>query len=140
MEILKKELKKYSELAKAGALDLFLETVLNIMKMAFLLQKDFREENIKDFNGRYSFKSKDGTIAVSVIFENSKMTVKRYAIDNTDITVIFKDSNALKNFLFSENPDIIGSILNNDISPVGNLNYLFKFAYMAKHLQLMFSL
>jgi hypothetical protein len=42
----------------------------------------------------------------------------------------------LMGFLLSPKPDILGSMLRQDISIDGNLNYLYKFAYMAKHLQL----
>ncbi len=127
------------EQIKSGPLDLFLESILGVMSWIFYLDKDFKR-NIKGFDGRYAFKSRDGTIAASAIFAKEKMKVKKYAIDDADVTVIFKDSKALKIFLFSKDPDIIGSILNNSIMTVGNLNYLFKFGYMAKHLQLKFSL
>ncbi len=137
---LKREIKKYFKSIESGLLDSFLEIILNIMRLIFCVNKKFREDNLSEFNGRYAFKSKDGRIAASAIFANNKMIVKRDEIDNTNVTVIFKDSKTLKGFLFNQNPDIIGSILDNEISYTGNLNYLAKFAYMAKHLQLMFSL
>lgn len=127
------------EQIKSGPLDLFLESILGVMSWIFYLDRDFKR-NIKDFDGRYAFKSRDGIISASAIFSKEKMKVKKYAIDDADVTVIFKDSQALKDFLFSKDPDIIGSILNNSIMTVGNLNYLLKFGYMAKHLQLKFSL
>jgi hypothetical protein len=68
------------------------------------------------------------------------MRVVNSEVDDTNITVTFKDGNAFKGFIFNQNPDIIGAILDNDITYNGNLNYLAKFAYMAKHLQLRFSL
>ena len=41
------------------------------------------------------------------------------------------------NYLLSPKPDILGSVLRQDVMVSGNLNYLYKFAYMAKRLQLM---
>ena len=135
---LNRNIKKMTKYLESEALDLFLETILKIMKIFFLLDKGYRK-NITNFDARYAFKSKNGGITASVIFKNSKMTVKKSVIENTNVIVIFKDGKALKELLFSENPDIIGAILDNSVSYNGNLNYLAKFAFMAKHLQLRFS-
>ena len=64
------------------------------------------------------------------------MKVLHKAVENASVVVIFKDGAALRNFLFSESPDIIGAILDNEIQYTGNLNYLSKFAYMSKRLKL----
>lgn len=121
------------------AMDLFLETLLRLMGFAFMLDKSYRR-NIEGFEGRYVFTSRDHGIAASAIFEDNRMTVKNRAVEHPDITLVFKDGKALRHFLFSENPDIIAAILDNEISYTGNLNYLAKFAYMAKHLQLAFGM
>lgn len=121
------------------AMDLFLETLLRLMGFAFMLDKSYRR-NIEGFEGRYVFTSRDHRIAASAIFEDNRMTVKNQAVEHPDITLVFKDGKALRHFLFSENPDIIAAILDNEISYTGNLNYLAKFAYMAKHLQLAFGM
>jgi hypothetical protein len=65
------------------------------------------------------------------------MKVYEKEIDKTNITNIFKDQSALMNFLLSPKPDILGAILNQDVTFDGNLNYLSKFAFMSKRLQLM---
>ena len=119
------------------ALDLSLELLLGFMRLHLLVNAPFRR-NIEHFEARYSFRSTDGRIDAGIIFSGSKMNVVRHAIDNTNVSVVFKDGLALKNFLFSPEPDIIGAILNNEVSYTGNLNYLSKFAYMAKHLKLQF--
>lgn len=121
------------------AMDLFLETLLRLMRFVFILDRGFRR-NIEGFDGRYAFRSRDGKISASAIFEDNRMKVKNRVVDQTDITIVFKDGKALRHFLFSENPDIIAAILDNEISYTGNLNYLAKFAYMAKHLQLRFAM
>lgn len=113
----------------------FLELLLKGMGLFICINKEFRR-NIENFKGRYLFKSKDNQITVSACFTNNKMKVKEGVIDTTDIIVNFKNAAALRNFLLSPKPDILNSILNQDITLDGNLNYLYKFAFMAKRLQL----
>ena len=106
------------------------------MSLVFFLNKDFKR-NIENFNGRYLFKSRDNKITVAAVFRDNRMKVYEKAIDRTNITVTFRNSKALMDYLLSPKPDILGSILRQDVTIDGNLNYLYKFAYMAKHLQLM---
>ncbi len=63
--------------------------------------------------------------------------MSKKAIDNTNVTVTFRNDKALMNYILSPKPDILGSILRQDVTIDGNFNYLYKFAYMAKRLQLM---
>ena len=114
----------------------FLSLLLKLMGITFIFFKDFRK-NITGFNGKYLFKSRDNGITVSAIFENGKMKVQETIPFEPDITVIFKNAKTLRDFLLSPKQDILGSMLRQDITINGNLNYLYKFAYMAKHLQLM---
>lgn len=114
----------------------FLNLLLRLMRLVFFLDKDFRR-NIKYFSGRYLFRSKDDRITVAAIFQNDKLKVQKNAIENTNVTVTFRNAKSLMNYLLSPKPDILGSILRQDVTIDGNLNYLYKFAYMAKHLQLM---
>ena len=114
----------------------FLQILLNLMSLVFYLNQDFRR-NIKHFQAAYLFKSKDSTITMAAVFKNNKLKVYEKEIDHPHITVIFKDGKALVNYLLSPKPDILGSILNQEVTFEGNLNYLYKFAYMAKRLQLM---
>jgi hypothetical protein len=115
-------------------LDEFLELLLRMMSLSLRVDPRFRR-NIANYEVRYLFRSRDGTIVTSAEFHDGHMRVREGAIANPDITVDFKDGKALRNFLLSENPDLIGSLLDGDIAYVGNLNYLGKLAYMAKHLQ-----
>lgn len=124
---------------ESGLLDSFLETLLRLMRLTFAVRRDYRR-NIDGFEGRYAFRSRDGAIACSAIFSGGHMRVRNQAIGDTDVTVVFRDGRALMNFLFAKDPDIIGAILDNEVTYEGNLNYLAKFAYMARRLQLMFAL
>ena len=135
---LSKYRKAFIENLQEESLDFFLTNILRLMDLYLSFDKNYRR-NIEHFDARYAFKSQDGRIDASVIFKDSQMTVKDHVIEDTDVTVIFRDGKALKNFLFSDSPDIIASILNSEVSYKGNLNYLAKFAYMANHLKYKFS-
>jgi hypothetical protein len=116
--------------------DGFLELLLNMMRLAFLFDGRFRR-NIEGFQGRYLFRSKGGTIAAGAIFSHGRMTVSREAIENPNVVVTFRNEKALMGFLLAPKPDILGAVLRQDVVLEGNLNYLYRFAYMAKRLQLM---
>ena len=131
---LRRTKKNFLKNLEEESMDIFLVNLLRMMDLYMFFDKKFRR-NIQDFNARYAFKSENGEIDASVIFQDSNMIVKDHVIEDTDVTVSFRDSKALKNFLFSDSPDIIASILNNEVSYVGNLNYLARFAYLANHLK-----
>ncbi len=114
----------------------FLELLLKLMSLMFCLDREFRR-NILNFEAGYQFKSRDNMITVAVIFHQGRMQVREEVIDQTKVTVIFKDQRALMNFLLSPRQDVLQAVLNQEVTYDGNLNYLSKFAYLAKHLQLM---
>ncbi len=114
----------------------FLELLLGLMSVVFLLDSDFRK-NIDGFTGRYQFRSRDGCIAVAALFADGTLEVREEEISDPHITILFKDGKALMGYLLTPKPDILGSMLRQEVSLDGNLNYLYKFAFMAKRLQLM---
>ncbi|HLZ19357.1 MAG TPA: hypothetical protein VKO67_07075 [Smithellaceae bacterium] len=121
-----------SEVAKG-----FLRLLLKLMAFVFMLNiKDFRK-NIESFNGRYVFRSKDNSIVASAAFENGTMKVYDRIIEKPNMTITFRNDRSLMNYLLSPKPDILNAVLKQDVTVSGNLNYLYKFAYMAKRLQLM---
>jgi hypothetical protein len=113
-----------------------LKTLLTGMSLVFLISSTYRK-NIENFSGRYLFRSKDNAFSVGAVFENGSMNVVDGPVDSPDITIIFKNPASLRNFIFSPKPDILTAIMRQDVSVDGNLNYLYKFAYMANHLKLM---
>jgi len=137
--VVKRIVKKIIKAVENEMLDSFLELLLNFIRLVLCINKGYRR-NIEGFEARYAFKSRDGKIAASVVFKDNKMKVRKNEIENTNITVIFKDGKSLWEFLFSDDPDVFEFILDNKLSYVGNINYVLKFGYMAKHLKLMFSL
>lgn len=134
--ILGKRGREFIDSAESEFAEKFLEALMNAMKIAFVWVKDFRK-NIKDFNAKYFFKSRDEDITVSAIFENGKMIISEKKPDDPNVTIVFRNAKTLRDFLLSPKQDILGSMLRQDITINGNLNYLYKFAYMAKRLQLM---
>lgn len=135
-EILQAALKKFSDCLTSEFAEDFLELLLGLMSVVFLLDPNFRK-NIEGFNGRYQFRSRDGAICVAAIFESNHLKVRKREITNPNITVFFKDGKALMEYLLAPKPDILGSVLRQEVSLDGNFNYLCKFAFMAKRLQLM---
>ena len=113
----------------------FLEILLLFMRLKFMFAPSYRK-NIENFKGRYQFRSRDGGITVLVELDNGKMDIKETLSEDVDVTVIFKDGRSLMNFLLSQNRDVLRGLLNNEINVNGNLNYIYKFAFMANHLQL----
>lgn len=114
----------------------FLQTLLNLMKIIFVVNHDYRR-NIEKFSGRYQFLSEDGRITVAAVFDNGRLEVKEEVIANPDIAITFRDGRTLMNFIMSPRQDILGSMLRHDVTTRGNLNYLYRFGFLAKELQLM---
>ena len=116
--------------------DEFLDLLLTGMAVAFKLNLFKLRKNIENFTGRYLFTSKEGEVTEAVIFKDGKMEVLKKPIDDTDITVTFRDNKTLMDFLLSPKPDLLDAMLHQDITLNGNLNYIYKFAFMAQRLRL----
>ncbi len=113
--------------------DEFLELLLKGMDLAFFFSGSYRK-NIKGFKGRYLFLTSDNLVAASAVFEDSDMKVLEDAIDDWDVRVTFKDAASLRAFIFSKDQDILNSLLENRVEVDGNLNYIYKFGFMARDL------
>lgn len=113
--------------------DRFLELLLRGMDLAFYLSKGYRK-NIKGFEGRYLFRTADNLVATTATYKDGDMQVHGESIDDWDVRITFKDAAALSAFIFSKDQDILDSILANDVEVDGNLNYIYKFGFMARDL------
>ena len=133
--ILQTALRNLMKAIESEAAEEFLKMLLKAMQVAFALDGDYRK-NIKDFKGKYFFRNRDGQITVSAIFAKGRMRVREELLHDPNITVTFADGKALINFLLTPKPDILGSMLRQEVVLNGNLNYLYKLAFMAKRLQL----
>ena len=128
--------KNFSRCLAAEAAEEFLETLLTLMKIMFVVNPEYRE-NIRDFDGRYQFCGRDG-LKVAAVFRRGRMEVTDdVLIADPHITITFRDGRTLMKFLLAPKQDILGSMLRHDVVTEGNLNYLYRFGYMAKRLQLM---
>ena len=114
--------------------DDFMELLLGGMELSFCVSKDYRE-NIKDFRGTYVFRTEDGRVGCSAVFRDGHMDVDTKVRFPYEVRVSFKNALALWRFLLGENQDILDSILANDVEVDGNLNYIYKFGYLARDLQ-----
>jgi hypothetical protein len=113
-----------------------LESLLLLMKIKFRFDPEFRR-NIENFRGALRFRCRDGNINVLVAFAADKMQVSEDPQAPANVTITFKDSRAMRQVITSG--DIMGSLLNGDIVSDGNLNYLYKFGFLARHLVLEFT-
>jgi hypothetical protein len=123
-----------------------LKTLLDVMKLAFEASslsvvllffpslKGF-DESIRNFSGNYAFETKDGLVGVSAIFTNGQMQVLAKEDPAWDVKILFKDVRSFWKFLLAGGNDILDSLLENDVEVYGNLNYLYKFGYMARDLE-----
>jgi len=130
LELLSKNLK---EELFGNVTDKFLELLLMGMDFLFSIDSNYRK-NIEGFRGRYLFRTADGAVASSAIFEDGNMKVKDDGIDDWDARVTFKNHRSLRDFLFSRNQDILDSMLRNEVEVDGNFNYIYKFGFMARDL------
>ncbi len=128
-------LKALAAFLESKATEGFLELLLTAMRLAFVFDWRFRR-NIEGFTGRYLFQSQDGDLRVSAAFANGSMSVQEGTMEAPHLIVTFRDEKALLGFVLSPKPDILGAMLRQDVTLEGNLNYLYKFAYLARHLQL----
>ena len=125
--------RKLVEQVRSAATDKFLELLLVGMDSFFLVSKSFRK-NIEGFRATYVFESANGTVHATALFDNADMNVKETADKTYTARVTFQDGAALRAFLFSKNQDILDSLLKNQVTVDGNLNYIYKFGFMAKDL------
>jgi hypothetical protein len=115
--------------------DKFLEALLFGMELGFLLIRTYRR-NIKHFSASYVFGTGDGRVAATAQFAEGHMRVHEEAIQPANATVTFATPAALRHFLFSQNQDIIESMLANEVEVDGNLNYIYRFGFLARDLTL----
>ena len=103
------------------------------MEISFILLASY-QRNLRGFRGSYVLCTADRRVAASAVFGNGKMLVKAEAVASPNVTITFKDSAALRRFLFSKDQDILASLLANEVDVDGNLNYIYKLGFMARDL------
>ncbi len=117
---------------------LLIEYALQIVKIHLFLNADLRKQ-VDAFNAQYMIELDGLEKPISVIFKNGVMDVVRKSIDKPDLTIKITDINNLLKYVLSEKPDILSALLKQHIIFDGNLNYLFKMAYLMKRLELLYT-
>ena len=115
--------------------DKFVELLLRGMDLAFLLLASYRR-NLRRFRGSYVLRTADGRVAVSALFADGRMTVRKEAVPSPTVTVTFASPAALRRFLFSKDQDILESLMANEVEVEGNVTYIYKLGYLARDLTL----
>ncbi len=144
LQIWENTVKKFLETLESETAETILEVLLRLMQTRFLIDPIFPGSdylhNLDNFDVRYQFRSKRGDIGVLVEFYQGEMNWKESLSQDVIATLEFKDAKALVNYLINyvilQNRNFLQSILNNEIRVSGNLNYLYKFLYMANHMLL----
>jgi hypothetical protein len=113
----------------------FLLLLLRGMDLAFWLSRRYRR-NLRGFTGRYVFQTEDGSVAVSALFANGAMSVKDQAVAEWEAKVTFRNEAALWATL-TGGKDVFEAILADEVTVDGNLNYVYKFGFLAADLQQM---
>ncbi len=132
-EVLRRKAQALKDELEGKLTDGFVEVLLYSMDVAFVLLASYRR-NLRGFRGSYVLRTADRRVAASALFSGEHMTVRSEAVPFPNATVTFKDSAALRRFLFSKDQDILSSILANEVEVSGNLNYTYKFGFMARDL------
>ncbi len=127
--------KQFLACLKGEGAEEFLKLLLELMGLTLKLDQNF-QRNVIGFKGRYQFKSADGLVTVAALFHGKDLKVKEEVIPDPDIAIIFKDAQALMNYLLATDRDILRLLLNNEVVLQGNINYILKFGYMSNNIQL----
>jgi hypothetical protein len=144
LQIWENAVKKFLGSVEAETAETILEGLLLFMKTRFMIDpiiigSNFRE-NIDGFEAKYQFCSKSGDINVLLEFHDGKMDWEESPSQDVNASLEFKDGHALVNYLFNylvlQDRDFLKSMTKNEIKVSGNLNYLYKFLFMANHILL----
>ncbi len=122
----------------------FLKILLKLLNVARYLD-DYLQKSIDGFNGRIQFRNRNNAIRVLAEFKENRLDSRELDPDEElsplpDATIIFKNYEALMNFLLPKGGkrDVLRSLLQNEVQFEGNLNYIYRFGFLATHAQLPF--
>jgi hypothetical protein len=137
--------KSFLDHFKEEAAEEFLKALIRFLSFSRYLDSYLRR-SMKDFDGRIEFRSVDGGIRVLATFEKGRLRGRELKPHEelkppADARVVFKDVAAVKNFLLPKGGlkgrrDVLRSLLNNEVRLEGNYNYIYRFGFLATHVQL----
>ena len=117
---------------RGKAVDFGFYVVLQVLRLLTILNKNYREKHIANFQCSFSFVSRDSKLDGTAVFSDGSMSVKKHADPSADVRVVAETAKGFFAFLLSENPDIFRAIVHGLVSYEGNFNCLLKFIYMAR--------
>ncbi len=117
----------------AAVTNQFVELLLRGMDLAFCLSRGYHK-HIEQFQGTYLFRTARDEIVHTAIFADGNMQVRNESVADWNVRVTFRNAEVLKVFLLSPDRDIVDAVLKNDVEVDGNLNYIYKFGFMAMDL------
>jgi hypothetical protein len=124
----------YRSHLREEAADSLLEYALRALTV--IIEKNPRlRTNATDIDAVYHFSVERARRDISLHLDRRGARVRRGVPDNPDVSIGFRDSVSVLSFLLAPKPDILRSLLNQDITVDGNVNYLLKFAYLANKLK-----
>lgn len=126
--------RRFRRCLEDGLAEEFLQLLLGFMAAALVVDPGFRR-HVQGFEARYAFRSADGRIALGATLSRGFMWVSEAPPRDPHATVIFRDGRALMRSLLSPEPDLLGALLRQDVTFEGNLNFVYRLAYLARRLQ-----
>jgi pyruvate formate-lyase/glycerol dehydratase family glycyl radical enzyme len=103
------------------------------MGLRFTFDRGFRrliKNEHNTFNKTIAFRTRDGSVRVYALFEDGKMKVKHGSPPKADVTLIFKDTDVVRELAGVSPYEVLDYLLNNKIVLQGNLSYLMQFAHI----------
>lgn len=120
---------------RAEAAENFLELLLDCLRVGLAVNPYLRH-SVRGFSARYRLATPDQAVDVALIFQDGHLKVEEDLSGPFDASLWFRDERALMRYFSSANPDLFTSLLHQDVVPEGNLNYIYRLAYLARHVQL----
>jgi len=133
IRLIRRRFRELDQALKDDVTDSFLELLLGGMRVALVCFPGYAR-NLSGWHGTLVFRTTNGRVAASAMFKDGRMTVIEDEVADYQAMIVFKDGAALRAFLLSKDQDIFNSLLANDVSVRGNLNYVYKFGFLSKDL------
>lgn len=128
------ELKRLIETFLSNNTEAVLRYLLEFIGLLYSANYELRK-HIKNLNAKYQFKFDDRDAAVSAEVRSGRLRVSTKTLADPDVSLTFRNAAAFKNLFFAAKPDILASLLKQDIIIDGNLTYLYKLAFLLKRME-----
>lgn len=126
---------RLGECLRAEAVETFLELLLTFLRFGVALDPGLRR-SVAGFTADYRMATRDGRVDVGLSFRDGALDVHEDPAGPFDATLRFRDERALMRYFSSTDPDLLAALLKQDVVIEGNLNYVYRLAYLARHIQL----